>query len=275
MAPRKSTAQVEPVYQQEDDDVTDIRSAIAKRLCEIIQAAPKLFKDERNEFAKYNYVSIDTYYENFASLAAKHGLTWVAREVSFETIEASDDRGGRSRTLAKMTYTFDVYLSGVGYVEDFTRFTLLHPITGAQTTGSAVSYAEKVFIRTAMKAVTGEPDADASEPRAVNSVRPVQAAPNRPPSGPMTEVINRAKDHVDGMEDVEGQRLPVLKEAADSAVAVEVFRVFAPLCKTEDQLRAFWSQNKPAHSAIRQADPDAYATITAIFNDRMKEIKNG
>jgi hypothetical protein len=43
----------------------------------------------------------------------------------------------------------------------YDRISIFHPLQGAQTSGSAASYAEKLFMRKAFKVVTGEKDADA------------------------------------------------------------------------------------------------------------------
>ena len=68
-----------------------------------------------------------------------------------------------------MTYLFRLYdiddavfdLNGTPLVGmAAAEMSILHPLQGAQTTGSAASYAEKIFLRTLFKIVTGEPDAD-------------------------------------------------------------------------------------------------------------------
>jgi hypothetical protein len=150
-----------------------LAAAVAERLCTVIQATPALVKDEVNKFAKYAYVGIDQYYETFAKVAAEHGLTWVTRQTGFEVIMvqvAGEGRGPpQERVMAQITYAFDVCLANAGILTDYSAITILHAITGPQTAGSAASYAEKVFCRVALKAVTGEADGDAEQPHAVQS----------------------------------------------------------------------------------------------------------
>jgi hypothetical protein len=162
-----------------------LQAVVAAKLCAIIREAPALAKEERNAFAKYNYVPIDTYYEKFARLAASHGLTWVAREVECEVIDVvtTPEKRGRdsdpvARTMVRTTYAFDVVVSGAGILSNYSRITVMHALTGPQTAGSSASYAEKVFCRVAMKAVTGESDGDAEEPYSV------QPGPNHGFPGP-------------------------------------------------------------------------------------------
>lgn len=280
MALRKSTPS--SATTEEDVPVTDIRAAVAKALCAIIEEAPSLAKDATNAHANYKYVSIDSYYEVFPKVAAKHGLTWVTREVAFSTIDSPPDERGKVRTLVCVRYAFDVYLAGVGYIPDFTTFTLIHQLTGAQTAGSCVSYAEKVFIRTAMKAVTGEKDADADAPQDVRLPRgaapmpglekPAAPAPARPANNEAKALLARAAEQVNGLSLVEGTRLPELKGTIDGSTAVEIFRVFAPLCPTTTALREFYTMNKPALERMKQEDPGVVESIMSLLNARRDEI---
>lgn len=149
-----------------------LRAAVAAKLCAVIGQMPRLAKDEENKFARYKYVPIDTYYETFAKIAAANGLTWATREVDFRIVDVmstSEKRGregdpAQQRSMAQATYAFDVALAGAGILRDYGRITVLHGVTGPQTSGSSASYAEKIFCRIALKAVTGEKDGDAEEP---------------------------------------------------------------------------------------------------------------
>lgn len=115
-------------------------------------------RDEFNPHDKYNYVSIDTYYEKVASIATEAGLVWRAREKSFELIE---NQGGRKdRTYVRSTLVYDTFCGGASSM-DHMEITVLLPLIGAQTTGQLYSYADKVFLRTTLCVPTGEKDADA------------------------------------------------------------------------------------------------------------------
>lgn len=152
---------------------TNLAAALAASIAEM----PSLVKEGENKFAGYKYVSIDSYYETLAKVAARNGLTLVTRETDFDIVAvvASSEKKGQAsgppqeRTFAKITYACDAYLDGMDVTTDISRVTVLHAITGPQTAGSAASYAEKVFFRVLLKAVTGEPDGDAEQPHTVQS----------------------------------------------------------------------------------------------------------
>lgn len=109
-----------------------------------------LVKDVENKFANFKYVPIDAYYNAIPKIALKHGLFWRCREQ--EVI-------AEGKTLF-FKFSFDLlHKSGSG-VEDFDTVTINHPAQGPQTAGSARSYAEKLFMRTAFKVVTGEKDSE-------------------------------------------------------------------------------------------------------------------
>ena len=139
--------------------MTSMTPAIAAAMIKIAQAVPQLGKADRNNFAKYNYVSIDKYYEVIARLAAANGISWQASEIR-NIVEPDLGKDGAIR----VTYAFTVYHESGDVLDEFAIFTIVHPIQGAQTAGSALSYAEKLFMRSAFKVVTGEDDADATNP---------------------------------------------------------------------------------------------------------------
>jgi len=113
-------------------------------------AANPLVKDMQNEFAKFKYVPIDSYYAAIPPLALKHGLFWRCRETEV---------GGEGKTF-KFQYSFDLIHEGGATVEGYDIVTIYHPAQGAQSSGSARSYADKLFMRTAFKCVTGEKDSE-------------------------------------------------------------------------------------------------------------------
>ena len=142
-------------------------SKLGEVIAKIIKEVPDLSKGHTNPHGKFNYVSIDEYYKEVASIAAANGLTWRVREASCEDVGRAKTRTGE-QTLFKFTYEFDVILTTGGgeYIisGNFTSFSVIHPYQGPQTSGSAASYADKLFMRTTFKVVTGEPDADAVDP---------------------------------------------------------------------------------------------------------------
>ena len=55
--------------------------SVAARVVAVTRNIKKLFRDERNKFAEYNYVSIDSFYEALGPLMADAGIFVIADEV--------------------------------------------------------------------------------------------------------------------------------------------------------------------------------------------------
>jgi hypothetical protein len=290
---------------------------LAAVLCKVIREVPILGKDQENRFANYAYVSIDKYYEQFARIAAKHGLTWITREAECDVVEVSvvaegrgraRDEGPKIRTYVKTTYACDIYLAGVGVITDVGRVTIFHQLTGPQTAGSSASYAEKVFFRVMLKAVTGERDADA-EPQV--DMDKVQAAPNRdrrderreralpqqaqrgdeiPPD--TIEEDDSAGDPDEPDERGNGHdRGPVLNEAAKAAidridnnlpvvkrkqkdwtVVTAIFKAFMPTVGSYPDLREWWDMNEAALEIMKEDSPEDHAEILGLFKARRNQF---
>jgi len=130
---------------------------IAGAVIDTSLAIGQLGKDETNVFGKYKYVPIDKYYEMVAKVALEHDLTWTCKEV-----QARIEDG--EKFVLKFTFMFTlIHRSGV-VVPAADIISIYHQFQGAQTAGSAASYAEKLFMRKLFKVVTGEEDADATDP---------------------------------------------------------------------------------------------------------------
>ena len=130
-----------------------VASALAK-----VQANVKTMGfDSNNAFAKYKYVSIDKYYDVVRPLLVDAGLMIIPDE---EESDISDDR-----KVYKTRIKFTILPESGEYWDFPIRRTVILPFTGAQSCGSALSYAEKFCMRTLFKMTTGEEDADALAPQ--------------------------------------------------------------------------------------------------------------
>lgn len=219
-----------------------------KAIVSVRDQVGQLGKGAMNPHGKYRYVSIDTYYEKVGSVAAKNGLSWVAREVDFKlTFEAGKGTVQATYSIMLMHISGDV-------VPDFTRITIVHPLQGAQTVGSAMSYLEKVFMRQLFAIATGEKDSDADEtdPSALlggsTPSKPRQPEPKQEPKPEQPQM---------SVADIEG-----------------MFTSFLPMAESEDELRAFWSDNYSARNSLKESDEAAYARVFAAFSARKAQIKN-
>lgn len=204
-----------------------------------------LGKSAMNPHGRYKYVSIDTYYEKVASAAAKNGLSWIASEESFSVMPDVGKTG-----IIKATYNVALMHDSGDYIPEFTTLTVLHPIQGAQTVGSAMSYLDKVFMRQLFAVATGEKDSDADETNPADI------------SGPD---IGRA----------EGKKNPAPKQYDQDAIdrLERIFTAFAPDCRDEDELKQFWSDNYETRNILKEHAPEAMQRVVAAFSKRKEELK--
>lgn len=256
---------------------------IAAAMVRIAQAVPQLGKADRNQFAKYNYVSIDKYYDTIARLAAANGIMWQAREI--ENIIVKDV--GKDGSF-RITYDFNLYHESGDMIEGFAAFTVLHPIQGAQTAGSALSYAEKLFMRSAFKVVTGEEDADATNPDDLKIKEKVAADPNVKvvkeafPDAKVTQV--RAKTEagtnvpdpspeVAIVERLNKYQNPILKKDADDWEAVaNVLCRAVNASKELDQVMTLWKDNIGVIEKLKVANEDLHEEVRAAFSTMRKQF---
>jgi hypothetical protein len=209
---------------------------------------PSLKKDNRNSHGGYNFVSIDDYYATVAKAAAEEGITWTIREESVGEIMSV---GAKGSLVIRFTFAADVYFDGMIY-NNFWKGSLFHPYTGAQTSGSAMSYADKMFQRTTFKVQTGEGDADSAAP--IDTSADDLLGESRPTPKPITRPFK-------GMTD---EQLRAVKNMTVEALA---------LAKTDDQLSRLWTDNEPTYKGVEETSKQAYAELVSIFKTRKLEIK--
>lgn len=213
-----------------------IKAIIATR-----EQVGSLGKSAMNPHGRYKYVSIDTYYEKVAATAAKNGLSWIASEIDFQILPEVGKTG-----IIKATYNVSLMHEKGDFIHDFTRLTIIHPIQGAQTVGSAMSYLDKVFMRQLFSVATGEKDGDADETNPADIIgSEMKAAPKEVP-------------------------------AADSEKIKQIeatFVTFAGTCENENQLKDFWSENYEARNVLKEHAPEALKRVTAAFTKRKEELK--
>ena len=225
---------------------------IIKAVIKTRQDVGTLGKGTLNPHGNYKYVSIDRYYETVADAASKNGLMWIVREEDI-TLNASMGKTG----VLQACYRIDIYHSSGEMIEGFSTISILHPIQGAQTVGSAMSYVDKVFMRQAFAVATGEKDidADATNPGAFD-LDPPKPAPK--------PVVKPAEKPIE---------LP--GEEGDWNMLEQIFIQFIPTAKTYDELKEFWNAdtNTNALNHLKTGSPDQYARVVEAFKGRAKELK--
>lgn len=250
-----------------------MKAETIKALIGAAKAMPNLRKGEQNAHGGYAYVSIDDYYEKAAKVVTDAGLTWKIREINCETFEVQ----GRSRleTAVRTTYEVDLMHEAGDLVEGFFRATITHPLQGAQTAGSSLSYLDKLFLRTTFHIVTGEKDADATD----NAVFDTGSADAGRGKG-------RSKGQAaPAVEDPFGfgaaatptrteTALPDDGEAkAETASFVTLSTTFIASASTEAELTQYWTDNETTFNQLKTANPEGYKSLIAGFKTRKTQLK--
>lgn len=130
---------------------------IAAAIVAVKKQIRQLGADERNEHARYNYVSVDKFYSIIGPLMAEAGLALLINEAESE-VRASEGEKRTPWLFVRYELTF-LHESGAMSLLPMSR-SLAMPINGPQTYGAAQSYIEKQFLRQVFKVPTGEKDAD-------------------------------------------------------------------------------------------------------------------
>jgi hypothetical protein len=177
---------------------------------------------------------------------------WIIRE---EEITLNTNIGKTGVLQSK--YMIDMYHESGEVIEAFSVLSILHPIQGAQTIGSAMSYVDKVFMRQTFAVATGEKDidADATNPGAFD------LDPPKPAHKPVAKAVEKPID------------LP--GEEGDWNMLEQIFIQFIPTAKTYDELKEFWNtdRNTNALNHLKTGSPDQYARVVEAFKSRAKALK--
>lgn len=124
--------------------------SVASGVVAVTRGVNTLYRSERNNFAEYNYVSVDSFYEALGPLMAEAGIFDIINEV-----RSSTDKGF-------LYCEYEIFLvSAEGEMYGPIRTNVTVKAQGPQAYASAKSYAEKYFLRQIFKVPTGEKvDAD-------------------------------------------------------------------------------------------------------------------
>jgi len=280
-----------------------IPACIAEAVLAVQMSLGTLGKEDRNQFQNYNFVSIDKYYEVVARAATQQGLSWFCQETSSEIVNFGEGKGA-----IRFEFAFTMFHISGQVVPCYDRISIYHPLQGAQTSGSAASYAEKLFMRKAFKVVTGEDDADAVDqsfsldetldetfdqkppnegiaeggnPSSGNTQRspePEKEAPESrstppsqdPPGGEEPPKIDPAAFVNQGDDGV-----AVLKEikepkATDWNIVFTVFETFMP--DNLAQVKEFWKANTKPIDILKENDPKLHVKLVELFTDTRTKL---
>lgn len=245
-----------------ESPVSEENKGMLAAILKTINQVPSLRKADRNKHGGYNYVSIDDYYKEVATIAAANGIHWHPREI--QAPELHNISMKTVQTVAAFRYSFTIS-HGEESVQNYFTCTIYHPFQGAQTSGSAMSYAEKLFMRTVFKVQTGEGDADASS---------VDTGFNDSSSDLLGDF---------GIHDAKGvakaTAMPQSKKAEgawtdeQSFALVSLVKSFIDICKDEESLTEFWVKNNPQFDKMKPHDAEGYMQILNMFKSHKAVLK--
>ena len=248
---------------------TEQSKQVISALVNAAKAMPSLVKDDKNVHGGYNYAGIDLFYSDVASVALGFGLTWKVREVSFDVMPDF----GKYGTIVT-GYAFDLMHEETGTIWlDFFACSIAHPPQGAQTAGSALSYADKLFMRTVFKVVTGEKDADATD-------NTMGANAN---SSPATDMFAPAPVFGDGLNARIAEQIaakpdpaPVSRDGYGEPQAQAFYKLvtgFIPVAITIEALKKYWNDNIKELEALKAWSPKMRAEVDALFKAQNLALK--
>lgn len=140
---------------------------IASAIVSVMAKITPLSKDSTNKFQKYDYVSVDQFYDLVGRLMSEAGIFTLLYEKSMTVGErTTTDDYGKVKTSVWLSAVYDVWVyhksgAAFGPVER----SISVPASGAQSYASAVSFVEKYYLRSLFKIPTGDGDADGEEKR--------------------------------------------------------------------------------------------------------------
>lgn len=113
-------------------------------------------KSNRNKFDGYDFASIDKFLALVGPICGRHGLFPFINLTQTELYENQNSKGGKS-IWCRFWYEVTLYHSS-GQKLPETKVMVAVPMNGAQSSGSAQSYALKQYFRSVLMIPTGDKD---------------------------------------------------------------------------------------------------------------------
>jgi hypothetical protein len=153
-------------------DHTSIYAAIAASAREV----RVIGKSERNKFDGYDFASIDKFLMLVNPICGRNGLFPIIAQREVEFYDNVNSKGGKS-VWARFFFDVTLYHS-TGQTLGPVNMMVAVPMNGAQTSGSAQSYALKQFFRSTLMIPTGDKDdADLNATETHRSTPPAASKP--------------------------------------------------------------------------------------------------
>ncbi len=208
-----------------------VNAAIAKAMGEIQAVA----KADKNAHGNYNFASIDGFLGGCKSPCANNGLY-----PQINTLSYAPFAGNNNKQWA--TYEYEIHMAHVSGEETAPVKTFVSlPITGAQTSGSAQSYALKQYLRGLFLIQTGEKD-DPDFKATVELEVPSVETPNT------------------------GDKSSYDLDTLEAQIQTK---------KSLTGLNAWISELNPVLTSMHKENPSDYNRFYAFWQKQEKDLKNG
>ena len=203
-----------------------------------------LGKDGKNTHQNYKFASIDAFLAMVNPIARKHGVFINITEIEDVELVTVKERNGES-LFARFVYGITATGAGGDNIEQ-SKQTVFLRFVGPQTTGQALAYAMKMYLRMLLIIPTGDVDADLQEQVQATGV-------DRGPAG-------------NGMEqartDAVLDSLPEDASPRDKAVAFsEAIIVDITKAKTSKGVNNAWNKWSKHIDALQGKHEDLYANV--------------
>jgi hypothetical protein len=236
-------------------------AAIAKAMGEV----KRLAKDNKNTEQKYQFASVDDFLAMTGPICASNGLVVMMDEDGCEEIERQG-KYGPSYWL-RFSYRITV-MHASGETLPPVRRSVEVVRTGAQSSGSAQSYALKQFLRALFQIPTG--DADEADLNAFSAAAAGHKEPNA--------VSNPATAAAEGIRDA--WRNAVLDSLPENATEAQKAEAFADAIiadfkgKGAKALDKAWSRHQRIIEGLQSRYPALFGNVAAAYDAEQERIAN-
>lgn len=256
---------------------------LADKVVKLTRDIGTLVKSEQNKEQKYAYVSIDGYYELVAHRAAEMDLSWKTRLIEHKHIGNETSRSGNVSPLFLFVFAFDLYDSVGNEYLDFAILPVAQVLRGPQGTGSALSYADKLFMRTTFKVATKEGDGDEEKPAGnvgkpeVRSALDFGSPPKVEPEAPEAQQVKagpapaeeeaRPAEQAQSTSEVKAANKVAMPSTQDWENVSKVFQMGIGTQETYKDLLGFWRDNAHVLDEMKKTAPAVYEELVKKFQE--------
>jgi len=251
------------VTNQEDGAANVAGQGIVAALAKAMGEVKRLAKDNRNAEQKYQFASVDDFLAMTGPICASNGLVVMMDEDTCEAVERQGKYG--PSFWLRFTYRITVWHSS-GQSLPPVRRSVEVIRTGAQSSGSAQSYALKQFLRALLQIPTG--DADEAD---LNNFAAAAAGVREP-----NAMSSPASAAAEGIRDA--WRNAVLDRLPENATEAEKAEAFADAIiadfkgKGARALDNAWNRHERIINSLEQRYPALFGNVAAAYNAEQERI---